>query len=788
MHKVVPFKKVAVIGAGTMGSGIAGQIANANQEVLLLDIPGDKPNSITEEAIKKLIKSDPPALMHKNRTSLIKVGNIRDNFESLSECDLIIEAVVERLDIKKDLYKRISEIVNEDCVITSNTSTIPIKLLIEDMPLSFRKRFAITHYFNPVRFMRLLELVRGHDTNPKIISKLADYNDRILGKGVVACEDTPGFLGNRVGVYALQVGMDEAFKLGLSIEEADSLMGRPMGIPKTGVFGLYDLIGVDLMADVVDTLGSILPKSDLFHTVGAKKIPTASLIKQMIKDGFTGNKGKGGFYRIDESERELIIDIRTNKIFPKIGQLNDKAQKAAELLELGEETLFHLVTNNSNNNSEKKYTTFCRNVLGRVLNYSASLIPEITSSPQDIDDAMKLGFNWIRGPFEIIDALGKDVANELFIESGLEIPKSMACFPFYRVEKNTLYVSNYSNFNNKPKSKLKPIVLPENAMRFHLKRQTLKPVFENRSASLFTIDDDIRLIEFHSKANTLDEFSMEVVRVATNNPGNGIIVHNDAQHFSSGVNLNAFLSLIRSKNWDGIDKFLLKFQHAVKLLKFSSVPVIGAPSGMAIGGGFEVLLHSDKIIAHTNSVLGLVESGVGLIPGGGGVKETYLRCYQNLNNEEEAAWKTWMQIGYGQTGTSPEKSAELLYFINGRDRTEMNRDYLVNSALLSIKKMNEKGYKKPEPKTVRLPGNSILKKMEDFMNNGIDKGIFYPHDKTVAMEVASVVVNKKENKVITVKEDELFDRERKAFINLAKTKPTLDRISALIEKGVSLRN
>ena len=788
MHKVVPFKKVAVIGAGTMGSGIAGQIANANQEVLLLDIPGDKPNSITEEAIKKLIKSDPPALMHKNRTSLIKVGNIRDNFESLSECDLIIEAVVERLDIKKDLYKRISEIVNEDCVITSNTSTIPIKLLIEDMPLSFRKRFAITHYFNPVRFMRLLELVRGHDTNPKIISKLADYNDRILGKGVVACEDTPGFLGNRVGVYALQVGMDEAFKLGLSIEEADSLMGRPMGIPKTGVFGLYDLIGVDLMADVVDTLGSILPKSDLFHKVGAKKIPTASLIKQMIKDGFTGNKGKGGFYRIDESERELIIDIRTHKIFPKIGQLNDKAQKAAELLELGEETLFHLVTNNSNNNSEKKYTTFCRNVLGRVLNYSASLIPEITSSPQDIDDAMKLGFNWIRGPFEIIDALGKDVANELFIESGLEIPKSMACFPFYRVEKNTLYVSNYSNFNNKPKSKLKPIVLPENAMRFHLKRQTLKPVFENRSASLFTIDDDIRLIEFHSKANTLDEFSMEVVRVATNNPGNGIIVHNDAQHFSSGVNLNAFLSLIRSKNWDGIDKFLLKFQHAVKLLKFSSVPVVGAPSGMAIGGGFEVLLHSDKIIAHTNSVLGLVESGVGLIPGGGGVKETYLRCYQNLNNEEEAAWKTWMQIGYGQTGTSPEKSAELLYFINGRDRTEMNRDYLVNSALLSIKKMNEKGYKKPEPKTVRLPGNSILKKMEDFMNNGIDKGIFYPHDKTVAMEVASVVVNKKENKVITVKEDELFDRERKAFINLAKTKPTLDRISALIEKGASLRN
>ena len=336
------FKNIAVIGAGTMGSGIAGQIANSDQEVLLLDIQGETPNSITENAVKKLIKSDPPALMHKTKTELIKIGNIEDDFNKLADCDLIIEAVVERLDIKKNLYKRINEVVNKNCIITSNTSTIPIKLLVEDMPKTFCERFAITHYFNPVRYMRLLELVRGKDTKSEVMEKLADYNDRILGKGVVVCNDTPGFLGNRVGVYALQVGMDEAYNLGLSVEEADSLMGRPMGIPKTGVFGLYDLIGIDLMSDVVDTLGTILPENDAFHKVGAKKIPLAGLIKDMIENGYTGNKGKGGFYRSGENENDLFLDIRKNTVLKKSDGLNNKAKISAELIEKGPVTYTHL--------------------------------------------------------------------------------------------------------------------------------------------------------------------------------------------------------------------------------------------------------------------------------------------------------------------------------------------------------------------------------------------------------------------------------------------------------------
>jgi 3-hydroxyacyl-CoA dehydrogenase len=396
-----------------MGSGIAGQIANAGHEVMLLDLPrDDDPNGAASAAVDRLLRSDPPALMHKSRADKITIGNIRDDFGKLAECDWIIEAVVERLDIKKDLYARLDSVIRDDCVVTSNTSTIPIRLLVEDMPQSFRRRFAITHYFNPVRYMRLLELVEGEDTDLAIMAKLADYNDRILGKGVVACRDTPGFLGNRVGVYALQVGMDEAHRQGLTIEEADALMGRPMGIPKTGVFGLYDLIGIDLMADVVKTLGVILPDGDAFHAVGGNN-PLNGLISRMIDSGFTGDKGKGGFYRT-EKEREMAVDILSGEIRPRTPGLPAKAERAARTLADHGEALHVLIEETDDGDAAQ--TRFCRHVLARVLGYAASLIPDVTTSPQDIDDAMKLGFNWVRGPFEMMDAIGAETLMEMIRE------------------------------------------------------------------------------------------------------------------------------------------------------------------------------------------------------------------------------------------------------------------------------------------------------------------------------------------------------------------------------------
>ena len=777
---MIKFKRIAVIGAGTMGSGIAAQIANAGHKVLLMDLPrDDDPLGVLKAAKERLLKSDPPALVHKSRIDLIEIGNIRDDFDRLADYDWIVEAVVERLDIKKDLYKRLNEVIDTECVVTSNTSTIPISLLVEDMPMKFRKRFAITHYFNPVRYMRLLELVRGTDTDEAIMDSLAEFNDTIMGKGVVRCNDTPGFLGNRVGVFALQVGMDEAAKNNLTVEEADALMGRPMGIPKTGVFGLYDLIGVDLMSDVVDTLGDILPAEDLFHAVGTLNNPVMPLIRDMILNGFTGDKGKGGFYRLNE-DVAYAVDLMTGQMRLRKTLLPKIAQHAASAQAAGEETLTIMIDGVNNHN------VFCRRFLARVLAYAADLIPTVTTSPQDIDDAMKLGFNWVRGPFELIDALGADVVATLIQEAGLDMPMSINVSresgPFYSVNNETL---NVLNFQHDPI--YAPVVLPKNTIRFHMTKRTMEPIISNAAASLYELEGDLRLLEFHSKANALTGASMEIVAAAAQNHGKGIIVHNDAQHFSAGVDLNRFRAFIEAEDWTGIDAFLNDFQQAVKALKYTPVPVIGAPSGLSIGGGFEVLAHCDKLVAHTNTVFGLVETGVGVVPGGGGVKETLWRWFQATGDWEKASWNTWMQIGYGQIGTSPDLSSRMQYYLKDRDIEVLNRDKLMHVAIVEIAKLQKK-YMPPTIPIFELPGRAILSKMSNFMQKGIDDGLFYPHDKIVAMQVAEIVVNSINDNSLTVSEQDMYDRERRAFLVLAKTPQTIVRISSLLDTGEAIRN
>ena len=758
------FKRIAVIGAGTMGSGIAGQIANAGQKVLLLDLTKEA----TEYALKRLQKSEPAPLHQRSNIDLIETGTIGSDFNKLAECDWIIEAVVERLDIKRNLYKRLDDVINDDCIVTSNTSTIPIKLLVAEMPLAFRQRFAITHYFNPVRYMRLLELVRGADTRTDVMDKLSTYNDKVLGKGVVPCDDTPGFLGNRVGVFALQVGMDEAFKQGLSIEHADALMGRPMGIPKTGVFGLYDMIGVDLMSDVVDTLGDILPDNDVFHAVGRSNNPANGLVNSMIAEGFTGQKsGKGGFYREDSA-----IDLLNGRMRPRTTQLPQMAQAAAIAQQEGRETLPLMIE------GDGPHTRFCRNFLGRVLAYAAALIPEVTRTPQDIDDAMKMGFNWIRGPFEMIDALGAATVIELAKDAGCEIPLALSISAqhgcFYKADAGTLMVRN---FEDPPV--LKPVSLPEGTQRFSLNRRTLKPVASNQAASLWELPGDLRLVEFHSKANALTAESMEIVQKAANDHGRGILIHNDAQHFSAGVDLNRFADFIERNAWNEMDSFLNDFQQAVAALKYCPVPVVGAPSGLSLGGGFEVLLHCDRLVTHANSVLGLVESGVGVVPGGGGVKTTYQRWLEATKDPEIAAWETWMQIGYGKTGESPEQATKLRYFRPEYDQTVMNRDKLITQATVLLEKMAVNYIPPIRPQMV-LPGNAILQKMDDFMADGVAKGWFKPHNKTTAMQIATIVVNTTSDEPLTVTEQDMFNRERAAFLHLAKTSDTKRWIKAML--------
>src|SRR6056300_1174282 len=764
-------KNVVVIGSGTMGSGIAAHLCNANIPVTLLDLTTE----ISKNARDRIFKSRPPLLLDKTKIDNIAVGNIEENFDVVKNADWIVEAVVERIDIKHQIYEKIFNSRKSGAIVSSNTSSIPIKVLSEKLSEDEKKDFCITHFFNPVRYMGLLEIVKNENNDLNKINALKLFCEKELGKGAIVCNDTPGFLGNRVGVYAMQVAMSEAFKMKLSIEEADAIFGRPMGIPKTGVFGLYDLIGIDLMVDVVASLRDILPEGDAFHALGGQN----DMIMAMIADGFTGDKGRGGFYMTGDDGAEMarpLTGAGTPLAAPRARDksLPDAAMRAAEASATRGEPLHEIIDSND------ECARFCRRVLGRILAYAASLVPDVTESPQDIDDAMKLGFNWQRGPFEMIDAIGQQRFAALLDECDLTMPAFLeGGAPNYSVQAGSLMVRHADGARQ-------PVNLPEGVMRFHMTRRTLNPILTNDAASLFALDGNLRLVEFHSKANALTDASMEIVAAAAKDHGAGIIIHNDAQHFSAGVDLNAFRRMIEAGQWNEIDSFLLRFQTAVAALKYAPVPVVGAPSGLAAGGGFEVLAHCDKLVVHTNSVLGLVEAAVGVVPSGGGVKESYLRWHAHLGDWEQAAWKAWMNLGYAATGSSPELASRMQYFRQDHDETVMNRDRLLPRAIQLVTEMAA-SYTPPKPPKAELAPAALAEKMAGFMQDGVDRGDFMPHDKTVAMQIATIMVQSPDEDS-PIDEDGLFARERDAFIRLAKTPETHARISAMLDDGAPVRN
>ncbi|MGB0446609.1 MAG: 3-hydroxyacyl-CoA dehydrogenase NAD-binding domain-containing protein [Pseudomonadales bacterium] len=759
--------KVAVIGAGTMGAGIAGQVANAGVEVWLLDLAseGENVNAVAQRGLERLHNPDSPGLMSKEAESRIHIGNIRDDFGQLADCDWIAEAVVERLDIKQDLYRRIEAITNDQTIVTSNTSTIPISLLTEGMSAAFCERFAITHFFNPVRFMRLLELVRGEQTRQEVMDTLDAFCEQRLGKGVVVCADTPGFLGNRVGVFAIQCALHEAVKLGLSPAEADAIFGRPMGIPKTGVFGLYDLIGIDLMADVAKSLETILPASDAFHQYAQ---PLA-LMTTMIANGQTGNKGGKGFYRDTDDGRE-VLDLATNE-YQSLQRLQLPLALQAEAEGVG--VLLQ---------DQGKYGQFAWRVLSSTLNYAAHLLPEVGHNLVPIDDAMKLGYNWIYGPFELLDQIGVDY----FISRMQSEGRTPAPFllqaqgqSFYSTTTGQLASLEYQGGYT-------PIERTEGVLRFSELRQTLTPINSNAKASWWVFNN-AAIVEFHSKANALDDLSMAILMDALQQAKvmglDGVVVHNDAQHFSCGVNLVAFRELFEASDWAGMDKFLHDFQQTVVAMRQSDLPVVAACAGMSIGGGFEVVLHADKVICHGNSVMGLVESGVGVVPGGGGCKETLYRWFEKTGDMEKAAWKAFMNLGYGRTATSPIEATDQA-MIRTDDSYLMNRDRILSSALGQLKDVT----KTPAREPLAMVGQPIFAAMQEWLTNAHSKGILTPHECTVGTEMARIVTGGDIAPGTIMSEQDLFNAERDSFLRLAKTAETQERIVTMLDLGSPVRN
>jgi 3-hydroxyacyl-CoA dehydrogenase len=737
-------KSVVIIGSGTMGSGIAAHLCNANIPVTLLDLSTD----ISTKARERIYKSRPPLLIDKKKIDNIKVGNINDDFDIVKEADWIVEAVVERIDIKHKIYEKIFKNRKSGAIVSSNTSSIPIKILSEHLTDDEKKDFCITHFFNPVRYMGLLEIVKNENNDLKKIDSLKKFCENELGKGAIVCNDTPGFLGNRIGVYAMQVAMTEAFKMKLSIEEADAVFGRPMGIPKTGVFGLYDLIGIDLMADVLKSFIKELPEQDPFQEV-AKEIP---LVKNLIETGYTGRKGKGGFYRMNKVNNQKILEAIN---------LESGDYSPSKKIEMGIDTvnLKELI------NRKDKYGEYSWSVISKIIKYASSLVPGITDKFNDIDEAMRLGFNWAMGPFEMLKSIG---VNEFFNRID-NFKNNTFLEDLSKTKDENFYGSRQLYTDIETLGKVKPKAIKTD---------------KNKSAEIYRFKD-FNIVEFTTKACALDYDSMDALKKATDKP---LIVINESMQFSAGVNLSYTMNFAEKNDYKSIEKFIKYFQDTCKELKYSKYPVVSAPSGLTLGGGFEVLVQSNFVASHTNIVVGLVESIVGLVPAGGGCKEMLWRWSQTPEAKADpdfAPLKVFEIIGYAKTATSPIE-AEPLKYLRPEDKKIMNRNSLFSESKKIIDQ--NKNFKAPNESTFKLSGKPLKAKMINVLEKLYNEKVILDHGMKVGTELANVLSGGDTTSDKLLTEDNLFELELRSFMNLIETDQTKQRIRHTLATGKPLVN
>ena len=596
--------------------------------------------------------------------------------------------------------------------------------------------------------MGLLEIVKNENNDLTKINSLKKFCEVELGKGAIVCNDTPGFLGNRIGVFAMQVAMTEAFKMKLSIEEADAIFGRPMGIPKTGVFGLYDLIGIDLMADVLKSFIKELSENDPFQEV-AREIP---LVKKLIETGYTGRKGKGGFYRVNKTGASKVmeaINLETGEysVSKKINIGSDKVD------------LKSLISR------EDKFGKYAWSVISKIVKYSSSLVPGITKDFNDIDEAMRLGFNWTKGPFEMLEEIGvEDFLSRVDEVEGNEFLENL-----FKTKNQDFYGSRqkYTEIETLGKVKKKAISIDG-----------------NNSAQVYRFND-YNIVEFTTKANALDYDSMDALKKATDKP---LIIINESMQFSAGVNLTYTMDFANKGDFKSIEKFIKYFQETCKHLKYSEHPVISAPSGLTLGGGFEVMVQSNFVASHTNIVVGLVETIVGLIPAGGGCKEMLARWLDTndaKNDPNYASLKVFDIIGYGKTATSPIE-AEPMKYLKPEDKKIMNRN-----SLLEISKEilnNNKDFKAPLETKFNLPGKTVLPEMNKILDKLYNDKVILDHGLKVAQELAHVLSGGDTTIDKTLTEDDLYKLELDAFMRLIETKETQDRIKHTLATGKPLVN
>lgn len=764
-------KRAAVIGAGSMGGGIAAQFANAGVPVDLLDIAGQGTQSRNAPAlagIDRQVKAG--GFMHADAVGLVRAGNVEDDLDRLAEADWIVEAVIERLDAKRDLYVKVDAVRRPGTIVSSNTSTIPRASLVDGMPASFRSDFLITHFFNPPRHMRLMEIVDAAETDPALLQRARTAAETILGKTVVDCRDTPGFIANRIGCHWLAVAIIEAKAMGLTPEEADAVM-QVLGIPRTGVFGLMDLIGIDLVPHVWGSLMQALPPGDDLHNCD---LPGDATIAAMLAAGRFGRKAKAGFYRLGADKARETLDFSTGEYRPE-QPLSPKALPA------GGRDAVALIE------SPDRYGTYASRVLSRVIAYTAGIGPEIAGDVGSIDLAMTLGYAWKDGPFRLADKVGLDRIRARLALDARPIPLLLQA---------AIDAAGFYDAGGRPLAtdgtRLKASGGTGLATLAPAKRNA--PIAGNESASLWDLGDGIAAFEIHTKLNSFAPAVFDVLEETIRRGGHdfrGVVLGNDdPRAFSAGADLSFILGLIRSGDMAGLGAYIARGQECFLKLKYAPFPVVAAAHGLALGGGCEFTLHADAVVAHAEYYAGLPETKVGLVPGWGGCTQLLLRQQEGAAGPHgplAPAARTFATIMEGAQSSSAW-DARSRGLLRPSDRVVMNGDHLLAAARTWAIELAS-GYVPPAEAAITVSGPSGKLALLNEAHSARAAGRMSDADMAIANALATVLTGGAAGRADRpLSERQLMQLEREALIELAKFPATQARIEHMLAYGKPLRN
>jgi 3-hydroxyacyl-CoA dehydrogenase len=800
MHRQI--NKVAVLGAGTMGARISAHLANAGVPSYLFDIvppdaDGAARNKIAAAGLEAAVKSKPAAFFKSSLDCLVTVGNFEDDLPKLAEVDWIIEAVIEDLDIKRELLRKVDAIRKPGTIITTNTSGLPVAKIAEGFPEDFRRNWFGTHFFNPPRYMRLLELIPTADAGPQAMRAIADFCDLHLGKGVVLAKDTPNFIANRIGTFSMLNVMRIMQEMELSVEDVDALTGTAVGWPKTGTFRLGDLVGLDILGHVVRN-GQVNIKDER----GDLKLP--QFFNEMLTRKWLGDKTRGGFYKKQkgpEGEQRLALDWKTLEYRPAQKAKFASLEMAKNVEDLQERLAMLLAP------SKDKANIFLWAVLSDLWTYSANRIGEIADSVVQIDRAMKLGFGWEHGPFELWDMAGVARTVERMKKEGHPIAASVE--KLLASGKTSWYaddtkVPSGRDFFDVPASDYKPEEVSSGVWSVTVAKKSNGVAKKNSGASLVDLGDGVGCIEFHSKMNSLGGDIVQMVTQTLKPGGAGdafdaFVITNDASNFSVGANIMMLLMAVQEEEWDEVDMAIRQFQNMTQAVKFSKKPVVVAPFGMTLGGGCEITLHGAARQPHAELYCGLVEVGVGLIPGGGGCKEMTLRAIHKATHIRpqgrgesvelmEAMKQAFETVAMAKVSTSAAE-ARNLGFLSPGDNVSMNRERVVTDAKERALQLAHEGWRPLEMRRdIPAPGESILATLKlgaHIMRQG---EFISDHEVKIAGKVAEVLCGGNVTPGTLVSEQYLLDLEREAFKSLCGERKTQERIQYTLKTGKTLRN